>query len=143
MNKNKTVYGLLSLLTLFLGIVIYLLFRDFNNMILFSWIPKPEFLKNTLVVMKSSIFTDILNYNIPDMFWFVSAILFFRFIWFYKIKVQTIYILCFYLIGISFEIGQLSDKIPGTFDWLDLLFFSIGAFIEGLLYNKFISRRIV
>jgi hypothetical protein len=35
------------------------------------------------------------------------------------------------------------EKIPGTFDWFDLLFLGIGAFVEGLLYKKFILRRIV
>jgi hypothetical protein len=143
MSKIRTIYSLLSLLTLLLGMIIYLLFRDFNNMILFSWIPKPEFLKNTLVPLKSSIITDILRYNIPDMLWFVSAILFLRFIWFYKHKIQTAYIACFYVIGLVFETSQLSDKIHGTFNWFDLLFFGIGAFFESLLYKLFIQRRIV
>ena len=75
-------YGLLSALTLIAGMVIYLLFRDVNNMVIFSWIPKPQFLKTILVPLQPSIYTDILRYNIPDMLWFVSAILFLRFIWF-------------------------------------------------------------
>jgi hypothetical protein len=76
------------------------------------------------------------------MLWFVSAVLFFRFIWFYKTKTQRAYIWCFYGIGFGLEISQLSEKIPGTFDWLDLLSFGIGAFVEGLLYKKIILRRI-
>jgi len=77
------------------------------------------------------------------MLWFISAILFFRFIWFYKFKEQTVYIICFYIIGFIFEISQISGKVPGTFDWFDLIFLSIGAFVESLLYKKFILRRIV
>jgi len=141
MKKNKTFYGLLSLLTLIIGMVIYLLFRDVNNMILFVWIPKPQFLKTILVPLQPSIFTNILRYNLPDMLWFVSAVLLLRFIWFYKVKTQAIYIWCFYGIALALEISQLSEKVPGTFDWLDLLFFGIGAFVEGLLYNQFILRR--
>jgi len=141
MSRIRTVYGLLSLLILLLGMVIYLLFRDFDNMIIFFWIKKPEFLKNSLIPLKSSIITDILKYNIPDMLWLVSAILLFRFIWLYKNKIQTVYIICFYLIGSFYEISQLSGKVPGTFDWLDLLFFGIGAFVEGLLNKNFILRR--
>jgi hypothetical protein len=110
-------------------------------MILFSWMPKPEFLKTTLIPLKPSILTDIFRYNLPDMLWFVSAILFLRFIWFNKIKVQVIYIICFYVIGFVFEISQLSEKVPGTFDWLDLLFFGIVSFVESLLYKFFTSRR--
>ena len=141
MNKIRTVYGLLSLSTLTIGMVIYLLFRDLNNMVLFSWVPKPEILETTLIPLHSSIVTDIFRFNLPDMLWFVSAILFFRFIWFYKSNVQKAYILCFYGIGVLFETSQLSKKVPGTFDWLDLLFFGIGAFVEGLLYKIFILRR--
>ena len=136
MKKARTLYGLLSLSTLVLGMAIYLLFRDFNNMILFSWIPKPQFLDMVLIPLKPSILSDILRYNIPDMLWFVSGILFFRFIWFYKIKVQKVYVSCFCGMGIILEISQLSKNVPGTFDWLDLLFLSIGAFVEGLLYKN-------
>ena len=141
MNKIRTVYGVLSLLILILGMVIYLLFRDLNNMILFKIVPKPEFAESVLIQLKPSVFSYVLKYNLPDMFWFVSAILFLRFIWFEKIKIQTVYIICFYVIGFVFEICQLSEKVPGTFDWLDLLFFGIGASVEGLLYKFFILRR--
>lgn len=141
MYKIRTVYGLSSLVALMLGMVIYLFFRDLSTMILFSWIPKPQFLEAVLVPLQSSLCTDILRFNVPDMLWFVSAILFFRFIWFYKIEIQRIYIVCFYVIGCVFEISQLSEKVPGTFDWLDLLFMGMGAFVEGLLYKFFISRR--
>jgi len=143
MKKIKTFYGLLSLLTLLSGIAIYLLFRDVYNMILFSWIPKPQFLKTVLVSLQPSIFADIVRYHLPDMLWFVSAILFIRFLWFYKTREQTIYLLCFYGIALVLEISQLSEKVPGTFDWLDLLFFGIGAFVEGLLYKYFIRRNFV
>jgi len=112
-------------------------------MVLFSYISKPEFTKSALVPLKSSLFSNVLRYHIPDMLWFVSGILFLRFIWFYKFKEQTIYIICFYIIGLIFETSQLSGKIPGTFDWIDLIFLFIGAFVEGLLYKIFILRRIV
>jgi hypothetical protein len=57
------------------------------------------------------------------------------FIWFYKSKTQAAYIWCFYAAGLIIEISQMSEKIPGTFDLLDLFFLGIGAFVEGLLYN--------
>jgi hypothetical protein len=143
MNKIRLLYGLLSLLALVFGMVIYLLFRDLNNMVLFVRIPKPVFLKTILIPLRPSTFSNIVRYNVPDMLWFISAILFLKFIWFYKAKMQTTYISCFYGIGLVIEISQLSEKIPGTFDWLDLLFIGIGAFFEGLLYNKFVLRRYV
>jgi hypothetical protein len=142
MQKIRLFYVLLSILSLITGMCIYFLFRDMSGMILFSWLPKFEFLKTVFIRLKPSVFSDILKYNIPDMLWFVSGILFLRYIWFFKPKEQKIYILCFYVMGAVFEISQLSEKIPGTFDFLDLLFMGIGAFVEGLLYNFLIKRRL-
>jgi len=143
MKDIRTLYGLLSLITLITGMLIYLLFRNVNNMILFNWIPKPAFLKTVLIPLKPSIFSSFIKYHLPDMLWFVSAVLFLRYVWFYKPNEQTIYIICFYIVALIFEISQLSEKIPGTFDWFDLLFMFIVAFVEGLLYKKFILRRFV
>jgi len=142
-DKSRKFYGLLSLLTLLLGIIIYLIFRDISNMVLFTWIQKPQFLQTTLIPLKQTIFSDFLKYHLPDMLWFVSAVLFIRFIWFFKIKIQTVYILSFYAIGLAFEISQLSKKVPGTFDCLDIFFMGIAAFVEGIIYRFLILRRIV
>jgi len=141
MKRIRLIYGLLSLAVLFAGIVIYLLFRYLNNIVLFTWISKPEFLKTVLVPLKPSVLANFLKYHLPDTLWFVSAILFLRFLWFYKAKTQTAYIVCFYGIGLVIEISQLSEKVPGTFDLLDLFFMGIGAFVEGLLYKFIIIRR--
>ena len=143
MKRTRLFYGLLSLVTLLAGLTIYLLFRDLNSIVLFKWIPKPEFLNTVLVPLKPSVMADFLRFYLPDMLWFLSAILFFRFIWFYKTKTQKLYIFCFYGIGLVLETSQLSKKVPGTFDWLDLFFMGIGAFIEGLLYKFIIMRRLV
>ena len=81
-------------------------------------------------------------HNTAGMLWFVSGILFLRFVWFYKAKTQAVYIGCFYAVAAVIEISQLSERVPGTFDVLDLLFMGIGAFVEGLLYNNYVKRRI-
>jgi phosphoglycerol transferase MdoB-like AlkP superfamily enzyme len=112
-------------------------------MLLFAWIPKPVFAGTVLLSLRPSFFSNILKFNLPDTLWFLSAILFLRFIWFYRTKIQKAYIHSFYAIAAIFEISQLSKKVLGTFDWLDLLFMGIGAFVEGLLYNIFTKRRFV
>ena len=142
-EKNRMLYGYLSLLSLFLGMCIYYFFRDLNNMILFKFISKPEFAKTVFIQLKPSSFSYILKYNFPYMFWFVSGILLIRFIWFFNAKEQKIYILCFYGICFLYVFFKMSDNFPGTFDWLDILFMSIGAFVESLLYKFFLKRRIV
>jgi hypothetical protein len=143
MNKVRTVYGLLSILSLVLGMCIYLLFRDMSNILLFEWLPETEFTKNVFMPLEPSVFFNILKYNLPDMLWFVSGILFLRFIWFCRFREQKIYISCFYITGAVFEISQFSRKIPGTFDFLDLLFMGIGAFVEGFTYNFFAKKWLV
>ena len=142
MKRTRLSYGLLSLGTLLAGIAIYILFRDLNSIVLFTWIPKPQSFGTVLVPLKPSALTYFLRYHLPDTLWFVSAILFLRFLWFYKAKTQTAYIVCFYGIGLVMETSQLSEKVPGTFDLLDLLFMGIGAFVEGLLYKLFTTRRL-
>ena len=141
MNKIRLFYGLVSILTLLTGMLIYFLLRDVNNILLFKWILKPTFLKTILVPLKPSIFSNFIKYHLPDMLWFVSGILFLRFIWFYKIKIQKLYIWFFYCLGLVIETSQLSNNVSGTFDILDLIFMGIGAFVEGLLYKINFLRR--
>jgi len=138
---NRQFYGFASLVSIATGMGIYLFFRN-TNMLLFEWLPKLQIFKDAYIPIKQSVFTSIFLYNFPDTLWFLSGIFLLRFIWFYKLKEQNVYLLCFYIIGIVFEMGQLSGSIPGTFDFLDLIFMCIGAFVESLLYKKFIKEEI-
>ena len=134
-------YGFVSLTSLVLGMGIYIFFRN-TNMLIFAWIPPLGFLKNVYIPLEHSLITSMFLYNLPDALWFLSGILFIRFLWFNKHKEQKIYLICFYFIGAIFEISQLSSVIPGTFDLLDLLFMGIAALIEGLLYKFYFLRRL-
>jgi len=142
--KARAVYGLLSPLFLVAGMLVYFLFRDWGSLIFFAWIPIPipESAGSAIIHLAPSAFSYVLKYNLAGMLWFVSGILFFRFVWFHRAKVQKAYVGCFYGLGAALEISQLSQRVPGTFDPLDLLFMGIGAFVEGLLYNVFVERRI-
>jgi hypothetical protein len=139
-RMNKRLYGLLSLGSLVISMGIYLFFRNLN-MVLFKWIPKPRFTGAFSVTIAPSFLSSILLFNVPDMLWFLSGIMFLRFIWFYDDKWQGIYLLCFYGIALIIETSQISKNVPGTFDLLDLFFMGAGAFMEGLLYKFFVKRR--
>jgi len=138
----RKVYGLASLVSLVLSIGIYLLFRNVDKLLIFELIPKLEFFKGVYFPIEHSTLGSFFLFNLPDALWFLSGILLLRFIWFHSCKEQNIYLLCFYLLGAVFEISQLSDNIPGTFDFLDLFFMCIGALVEGLLYYYLIKRRL-
>ena len=105
-------------------------------MLLFEWIPKMGFLKDVYIPIKHSVFSSMLKYNLPDALWFLSGILLLRFLWFNNKKWQGIYIKCFYGIAVIVETSQLSNKVPGTFDWLDLLFMGSFAFVESIIFNS-------
>jgi hypothetical protein len=137
---NRRSYALYSIIALALGMSIYLLFRDMGKMLFFTWLPKNKYANTIFIQLKPSFFSDFIRFNLPDMLWFISGILFLRCVWFYNHKLQTVYLICFYITGFFFEIIQLSGNVPGTFDYFDLLFLGIGAFVEGLLY-KFIEKE--
>jgi len=138
----KKVYGALSLTSLISGMFIYLFFRNLDT-VLFQFLPKPSFLEGFFIPVKLSVFSSVLLFNLPDALWFLSGILLLRFAWFDKPKWQNFYIACFCGIALILEICQASKNVPGTFDAMDLFFMAMTAFIEGLLYNIYVARRIV
>jgi len=137
---HKRHYIWLSMFSLIIGIGIYLFFRSLN-ILFFELIPKQSFFGMIYKPLHPSVLTNIIIYNLPDMFWLLSGIFLLRFIWFDKKKIQKVYIFSFYGIALFFEILQLYNFIPGTFDLMDLIFMSIGAFVEGYIYKNFINRR--
>jgi len=126
-----------------MGIGIYVLFRNLSYLHFLAWIPLPEFAKKAFIPLPPSAFSFFVMYNLAGMLWFVSGIAFLRFVWFYRAGTQKVYVGSFYALGALIEISQLSERVSGTFDLLDLLFMGIGAFVEGLLYTIFVKRRMV
>ena len=143
MNKNRVAYSGLAIALLLIGMAIYLLFRDLSNMLMFKWIKKPSFAEQALLPLEPSILSNTLKFHVPDVLWFVSAIMLFRVIWFYNLRMQKRYVVCFICFAVFFEAIQVLDTVPGTFDWLDLLGMGIGAFFESLFYKKVFRRKLI
>jgi len=139
-GKVRMLYGFSSFLFLVAGIGVYFLFRDLSGMVFFAWVPYHEFVGNVHIQLPSSALSNVLMYNTAGMLWFMSGILFFRFLWFRRPKTQKVYIACFCLLAATIEIAQLSGNVPGTFDPLDLLFMGAGALAEGLVYNRPLAK---
>ena len=139
--KSRLVYIFISLIVLFSGIIIYIFFRNINNMIIFNFIPKPAFI-NALNIPKQpvSIWNQIFIYNLPYGLWCLSGLLLIRSIWLNNKKWYTIYRNIFIILVMSYVILKLPRKIPGTFDILDLVFMGLFAFLESIIYTQFFRR---
>ena len=141
---NRTSYFRLSVILLVCGAIIYPLFRG-PDLLIWKIISKPyfwEFFRISFDWTKNG-FLSILIGSGPDCLWLMSVILFLRGLWFFNVKIQTIYILLFYIIVIIFNTGQFLGIIPGIFCIIDLLTMLGVALAEGIIYNFLIRRRFV
>jgi len=136
-------YFVTGIAALFSGIAVYMFFRNANDMVLFRFVPKPAFLNSLFIPIKNdSLARSVFLYNLPDGLWFLSGVLFLRALWNEKPKTFLVYKLCFISAAFLLEILQVFDGIAGTFDLLDILFMGIFAFLESVIFNLFIKRRI-
>jgi len=125
------------------GIAIYIFFRDINNMLLFCYIPKWSFLNTLNHPLKiGPFFSNILIFNLPYGMWCLSGLLFIRAIWLTNTKVGKYYRIVFIFLIIFYIFLKLPGIIPGTFDVLDLFFMAFFAFLESIIFNRFIRRKI-
>jgi hypothetical protein len=118
--KIKLIYLFISFFFLFIGIIIYFLYRE--NSILY--------IKDWRFTIENNIFTSFIIYNIPDGLWFLSGLFLIRSVWFSEKSICDIYSIIFLLIAIIMEI------IIGTFDIIDLLVIILFAIFE---YNMYIN----
>jgi hypothetical protein len=126
------------------GMVIYAFFRDISNMLLFHFFPKWSFLSELYIPLNAdSIWSYMFIYNLPYGLWCLSGLLLVRAVWFGNIKWRMIYGGIFIAIVMTYVFLKLPGIIPGTFDALDLIFMGFFAFMESLIFNLFIKRRIV
>jgi hypothetical protein len=142
-TRVRLFYCIAGFGTLFGGIAVYAFFRT-HDMVLFRFVPKPAFLDALFIPVKNGATAgSALLFNLPDGLWVLSGVLFIRALWLTSAQWRAIYFGIFAATALALEIGQLSATTPGTFDWLDLLFMGIGAFVESLIFNLFIKRRVV
>jgi len=142
-DRLRLTYCLTAFLVFLGGLAIYVFFRSLN-IVLFQIFPKPLFLNMLhFSVRTDPILMSLLVFNLPDGLWFLSGLLVIRAVWLTNPKWRAIYFAIFAFIALSMEISQIFENVPGTFDPLDVLFMGITAFIEGVVYNTFLTRRFV
>jgi len=136
-NRLRFQYCIVSVMSFFCGAVIYIFFRNVNNMVLFNIIPKPSFLMSSgNPINAGSIWVYMFLYNLPDGLWFLSGLLIIRAVWLAEEKQRLIYFCIFLLAALIMEISQISLSIPGTFDFLDIVFMVLFAITENLIFIR-------
>jgi hypothetical protein len=142
--KFKLAYCLSALVAFLGGVAIYAFFRNLDNMVLFHYFPKPSFPATPRIPVKTdTTWGYLFVFNLPHGLWCLSGLLVIRAIWLGNTKWRAIYGGIFLVAVSSLEIMQLNKNIPGTFDVLDLASYGIFAFLESIIYNKFIKRRVI
>ena len=133
MDKVKSTQTLklyaMSVLSLFCGGCIYLLFRS-ETLLMFKWADTLQLKENILQIRQqfaSFQAPEIFIYALPDGLWSLSYILFIEAFW-YGEKKSWIFALIIPAIGFLSEFFQFLGLIQGTFDIWDAIFY-IAPFI--------------
>ena len=137
--KKQIVVG--HFLTLFVGCLIYLFFRD-DTLKMFIWfdsahlsLPLSEIRATTLPLSKH--FPDWVLYSLPDGLWLFSFLTILMAFWNNIISIQNIFWLCSApLVALTTEFGQLFCLVPGTFDPIDVIFYLAGTYLPLRIYAR-------
>ena len=140
-NKNIIVYVLLPIL---IGGLIYIVSRP-KSLKMFKWFENLNIDKLTNLIRDEFIQIDYpywIKYNLPDFLWVFSFTSLILIIWDKKIVNENIYYIIFPVsVGILSEIGQLFGLINGTYDLMDILFYSFGGLLSTLIFMNSKSNK--
>lgn len=139
LKKRQLIIG--HFLTLLLGGMIYISFRS-ATLKMFDWFDTINLLDT---ISNFRVFTlpfsvDLPNwflYSLPDGLWLFSYLSLLLFIWNNKISKQNMHwLLLLPILAISSEIGQFFGIVPGTFDIIDLIFYTAGSVLPILFFTN-------
>ncbi len=137
--------ALISVISLFIGALIYLLFRP-DYLVMFSWV---EFIgmADTLVELRgyflplSTNSNNWIIYSMPNGLWLLSFSFLMLLTWGNKLSIYALYWTLFLLvIALLSEVMQFFQIIYGVFDIADIVAYILG-FLPVLLYQ--FSRRLL
>lgn len=122
----------ISVLMLFMGGMLYLLFRD-NSLLMFEWV-RSVGLENSLNYARENtswlFISDWVKYSLPDGLWCASYILLMASIWSNKkFLIRFIWTISLPCIAVITELLQLFGNMIGTYDTFDLICYIIPILI--------------
>ena len=138
MFKKLTIVYIISVLSLFSGILLYLIYRP-TSLIMFKWIKHLglyESVLNLRVYLKDYTPPDFIIYNLPNGLWILSITLLIHTIWIKNFNIIfKIYLSLIFGLIIVPETLQFIKLIPGTFDIFDLMVNIIFFLIPFLIFK--------
>ena len=127
------------MIPMLIGGFIYILFRE-KSLIMFSWFYSMG-LDNLINSLRNSIsfnnqIPGWIIYNFPDGIWIYSLTSLMLIVWSQNSsKLRHLWLYMGPVLGISAELGQLINIIPGTFDNTDLIFCFFASIIPFFVFN--------
>ena len=124
----------IGIISLFIGGLIYLLFRT-RNLIMFLFIPSAisDWFGKVSLFLDWNI-PDWVNYSLPDGLFSISYICIMSALWSDNHKTKKVWVLSLPISLILGELLQLFNLAPGTFDYIDLIFFSAPVIVTLILH---------
>ena len=132
-GRIKVALVLLAVVILFSGGIVYIMFRP--DWLLMFDLFKSLHLSNIVesIRMTHHFLPQWAEYSLPDGLWILSYTLLIGCIWNFDIRRCWLFITILPIIALVDEILQFYGLVPGTFDLLDLMFYSLGSFIGILI----------
>jgi len=129
------------LIPMFTGGFIYILFRE-KSLIMFGWFHSLG-LENHINQLRDrfSMFSEIVPgwfiYSLPDGIWIYSLTSLMFIIWSKNLNYSAYFwLLIGPIVGISSELFQRLNLLPGTFDIVDFVFCCFGSFVPFLIFRN-------
>ena len=140
MKRNILISGILASITLFLGGIIYVLFRP-QYLLMFDWIEAIGLTESISRIRENSNanLPDWIIYALPDALWTFSYLLCIGCIWKFDVRRCLPALLILPTVSVVDEILQSLNMVPGTFDLMDIIAYSISSLI-GIVYLRFIRQ---
>jgi len=140
--KRQLLFG--HILTLLIGGLIYIFFRT-EKLIMFDWIEDYNISILNIRTLTSEYYDKLPNwflFSLPDGLWLFSYTSLILLIWRNKIDRENfIWIVIIPILIILSELGQLLNIVPGTFDLVDILLYSLGVILPILIFTEYLNLK--
>ena len=133
---------ILASVSFLMGCAVYMLFRS-PSVKVFSWLDAiglKDFFLNVRPDVSKDELPDWLLYSFPDGCWVFSYVLFMDAIWMARIREGVFFLLLLPVIALASELLQGTGLLRGTFDWGDVIAYSLGA-ILGFLWVQLMNIK--